>query len=100
MADFDGVAQRAIRIDAQTRTAVHAGIAAACEGEGRARVPRQQCEEFPEALRVIMQRCLELPQDRPEFIAQIEYPRREEIGERPLHILQAQDMRDVAWSLD
>src|SRR6185503_15077059 len=53
-----------------------------------------------EARRIEAEHRRELPEERPELVAQVEDSRGEEVRERLVDVFQPQQMRDVARALD
>src|SRR5512146_2244787 len=98
--DFDGVTQRTLRVDCEAHPAFHPRRPPPRQPAGRFGVARQHAEEALHALPVVFEVRRELPEDRPEFLAQVEHTRCEEIGERLLDPAQPQHVSDVAASLD
>src|SRR6185312_16793899 len=63
-------------------------------------VARQQAEEPLEAFAVIFEVRRELPEDRPQFLAEVEDARCKEIGERLFDIEESPHVRDVTASFE
>jgi len=98
--DLDSVADSTAAIDRETSPAFDACIASASERERPLSRARELREECIEALRVVCEGGRELPKKRTELVAQLEQPRREEVGKWLLDLTQALHVGDEARPLD
>src|SRR5882757_8876303 len=70
------------------------------DGGGSFRILREQFQEGFDALGIKAEVRRKLPQNRSKLAAEAEYSRRQEIGERDLHLIQPQHVGDVARPFD
>src|SRR5687767_9114011 len=96
MPDLDCMPQWAVRIDREARTPEHAGVPLSGEAQRGLRIARQHREKLLQAIAPINEHRRELPEERPDFVAQREDPRGEKVRERLRDVREPQHVRDVA----
>src|SRR5687767_1345286 len=96
MPDLDCMPQWAVRIDREARTPEHSAVPLSGEAQRGLRIARQHREKLLQAIAPIYEHRRELPEERPDLVAQREDPRGEKSRERLLDVRKRQHVRDVA----
>ena len=99
MADFHRVAQ-GCAVGAARRWRVIEALALPGALHGLADIAREQGKELGKQAGVILEAGWKLPEEGPQFVLQLQWPRGIEVGHGLAHIPQALDVGDIAWCLD
>src|SRR5689334_24412246 len=81
MTNLHGMPERAVTVDTEPASSLHARVASSSDRERRCERARQCGEKCLEARLIVTKLRRKLPQERPDLFAQIEYTRCEEVRE-------------------